>query len=333
MAFPLIASVGDLLYALCSLLLLGSAAVVLVRDPKSPLHQRYALTALSLLGWVATLVLYYRFHVPENVLWLGRINFASAALAVAFGYLLVQALAGNQSNGNKVRRDKALLSLSKLVVVEAVLLALLSAFTPLIDHDELVGAGTGGRHVTLYGPLFLFYALHVLGYLGASVITAFQARSGTERGPFRDRLTLVGAGVLATGIAGVVADIILPYGFGDFRFTDAGPLSTALFLLAVGYAVLKHRLFDLRLLVRRTVVLGILGTVALAAYGALVVLTTDRFAGEGAGSFTRFGVLVIVLSSDPLRRALEKRVDKLLFREEREQKRRTASRSVVRDKV
>jgi hypothetical protein len=111
----------------------------------------------------------------------------------------------------------------------------------------------------------------------------------------------------------MVAGIVLPYGFGDFRFTDWGPLSSALFLLAVGYAVAKHRLFDLRRFVRRTLVLGILGTLALAAYGAVVVLATERFAGAGAGGLTRFSVLVIALSFDPLRRALEKQVDRLLF--------------------
>jgi hypothetical protein len=301
----------DLLYLLCSVLLLVSAAAILWRDPRSEPHRHYALTALSLLGWVATLPLYYRSEDPDAVLWLGRINFAAAALAVSFGYLLVRSLAQRRDeHWKEAAVDR---QVSAFVTLEALLLALLSAFTGLVDQAELLGMEPGGRHVTVYGILFPLYALHVLAYLGASTLAAFQARKGTVRGAARDRLTLVGAGVLVTGIVGVVADIILPYGFGDFRFTDAGPLSTAAFLIAVGYAVLKHRLFDLRFLVLRTLVLGVLGSLALAAYGAVVVLATERFAGDGAGTFTKFGVLVIALSFDPLRRKLEQKVDRLLF--------------------
>ena len=305
-------SANSLAYLICSVFLLVSAVGVLIRNPGSSLHRRYALTALSLLGWVATLALYYRSHVAAVVEWLGRVKFAAAALAVFFGYLLVRSLAG--VGNEEIRKARVLPVASRLLVLESLLLAALSTFTPLIDRAELVGTGVGGRHVTVYGILFPFYVLHVVGFLVASALLAFRARRGEKRGPIRDRLTLVGAGVAATGIIGVVVDIVLPYGFGEFRFTDLGPLSTTLFLLAVGYAVLKHKLFDLRLLVRKTLVLGLLGSLALAAYGAIVVLAADRFAGEGTGTLTRFGVLVIALTFDPLRRTLEKRVDKLLFK-------------------
>lgn len=311
MTAPYLVTIADILYLLCSALLLLSAAVVFLRDPRSLPHRRYALTALSLLGWVATLPLYYRSLDPATVLWLGRANFAAAALAVCFGYLLVRSLADTRLS--RVRTSLFGVPLPQLLSMEALLLAALSAFTPLVVEAELVAAGPDGRHITVYGPLFLLYAAHVLGYLAASALSAFQARRGESTGPARDRLTLVGAGVLTTGTVGVLADIVLPYGFKDFRFTDLGPLSTAAFLLAIGYAVLKHRLFDLRLLLRRTLVLGVLGSLALAAYGAVVVLATERFAGEGAGTLTRFSVLVIALSFDPLRRFLEERVDRLLF--------------------
>ena len=307
-------SAADVLYLLCSLLLLGSAIVVVARDPKSALHQRYALTAVSLLGWVATLALFYRASVPALVQALGRANFACAALAVTFGYLLVQSLAGEDARKRVAQSNQTGTFGSTILVTEALLLAAVSAFTGLIDRAELVHAGADGRHLTVYGPLFFLYAVHIVGYVGASALVAFHARNGEARGAVRDRLTLVGSGVLATGMVGVVADILLPYGFGNFRYADAGPLSTALFLLSVGYAVLKHRLFDLRRLVRKTVVIGILGSLALAVYGAVVVLATERFAGSGSGTLTRFSVLVIALSFDPLRRSLETKVDKLLSR-------------------
>ena len=117
--------------------------------------------------------------------------------------------------------------------------------------------------------------------------------------------------MFATGVFGVVADILLPYGFDDIRHTDRGPSSTAHFLLDVSHAVLKHRINDLRLLIRKTLVLGILGALALAVYGAVVVLATDRLTGDDTAA--KFAVLVIALSFDPLRRVFERKVDEVLF--------------------
>jgi hypothetical protein len=316
LSFPLPLSAIDLLNLLFSVLLLVSAVVVFVRDIRSPLHQRYALTALSLLGWVATLPLYYRATDSTTVLWLGRFNFAAAALAVTFGYLLVCSLAKGKDRRTArfEQRSKRFSLPIYLFVAEGAALALVSTFTPLIARDELLSIDASSRHVTVYGTLFPLYVVHIVGYLIASALVAFRARRHAS-GPVRDRLTLVGAGVLATGVVGVIADIVLPYGMGDFRFTDAGPLSTALFLLAVGYAVLRHHLFDLRLFVRRTLVQGLLLLFVAAAYSAIIALVTEHLTSGSAGLLTRFGVFLIAATVEPLKRYLDKRIDRFLFKE------------------
>ncbi|WP_309706917.1 hypothetical protein [Armatimonas sp.] len=90
-----------------------------------------------------------------------------------------------------------------------------------------------------------------------------------------------------------------------------------LFLLSVAYAVIRHQLFDIRVFIRRAVVLGVALSLVLACYSALVLLVTDTFASSESGGVTRFGVLVLAFSFDPIRRFLEKRIDKLLFAERR----------------
>jgi hypothetical protein len=288
------------LYGLCCLLLLGMATLVLMRRPTSALHRQFALVALALLVWVATLYFFHHTSSPSLALLLGRLNFAAVLPAVTLGYLLVRTL------GQKASRYPSLL------LAETLLLTLLTAFTPLIDEAERLGAGHNGRPLTVYGPLFPLYLLHLLGYLSAAVLLAFRYARSAAR-PVADQLYLVGAGILATGLIALVTNAVLPYGFGDFRYTDVGPLSTIAFLLCVGYAILKHRLFDLKLFVRRTLVWGLLLSFVLSAYSAVVVLVTDRLAGENAGTVTRFAVLMLAFSFDPLRRFLEQRIDRLLF--------------------
>jgi hypothetical protein len=282
-------------------LLLSTALFIGARGWHSETHRTFSLTALSLLGWLVTLFLFKYSRDSIAVLWLGRANFATVVFAALFAYLFVRAIASLEKPRWYVP-----------LVVSAVVLALITVLTPLVDQAELV-TDTGSNHVTVYGMLFPLYAVYVVGLLIAAVWLAFTERMKHVRGPVRDQLTLVGAGTLATGIIALVTNVLLPYAFGDFRFTDAGPLSTVLFLAGVAYAVLKHRLFNIRVLVRRTLVYGVLLSASIAAYSALIVLATDWFAGEGRGAVERFAVLLVAFSFDPFRRFLESRVDALLF--------------------
>lgn len=291
------------LYAVCSLGLAATAVFLVIRDKLSPLIRWFVATCLALLIWVVTLFLFNGSTEPGFLLKVGRVNFAAVSLAVYFGWRFVRSVAS---------RPRRLHETIWLIV--SVSLCLLSVFTPWIDQEELVGTAPGTRHETVYGPLFPLYALHILLLLGASVWTAFRSAGRRKgQGAIHDQLLLIGWGILTTGVVGIITNVLLPFAFRDFRFIDFGPLSTLLFLLAVAYAVVRHQLFDIRVFLRRTLVLGIALSLVLAAYSALVLLATDRFASSESGGVTRFGVLLLAFSFDPIRRLLEKRIDMLLF--------------------
>jgi hypothetical protein len=300
-------ALAGILYALCSLLLAAASVFLLVRDNRSPVVRWFVAVCLALLIWVVTLFLFGRSDQAGYLLLVGRANFASVSLAVYFGWRFVRAVAGRPRRSHE-----------DYLLWASLLLACLSAATPWVDRAELVGVGVGGNHTTVYGPLFAIYVLHIIGLLVASVWTAFRS-SGRLRvsDPTRrrDQLLLLGWGILATGGISLVTNALLPYALGDFRWIDLGPLSTLLFLLAVSYAVVRHQLFDIRVFVRRALVLGVALSLVLACYSALVLLATDHLASSESGGFTRFGVLVLAFSFDPIRRFLEKNIDRLLFPE------------------
>ena len=68
------------LYLLCLAFLFGSAVYVYSRDPFARVNAAFALLALTLLGWVGTLFVYTAQTQGSALLWLGRANFAFAAL-------------------------------------------------------------------------------------------------------------------------------------------------------------------------------------------------------------------------------------------------------------
>jgi len=171
-----------------------------------------------------------------------------------------------------------------------------------------------GQAITTFGPLFPLYLLHVLGCLTAALRTALREWRRSKERRVRGQLAILGFGIIGTGGVALITNELLPYGCGDFRFGDWGPLSTLFFLLAVAYATFIHGLFDLRTLVCETLAYGILLAFVLEAYSSVVFLVTQHLT-SGTEKLTQFAVLVIAFSFDPLRRFLEEKTDRLLFGE------------------
>ena len=134
----------------------------------------------------------------------------------------------------------------------------------------------------------------------------------------RRSLRLVGWGMLATALVGLVTNALLPYSLGDFRLIDAGPLSTLLFLAAVGYAVFAYHLFSLRLIVRKALVLAGLVTLALELYQLSVAFLSrlipfgDREARGYAA--TAVALTVNAFTQQPVRQWLERLIDRTFSR-------------------
>ncbi len=245
------------LYLLCLAFLLGSALYVFSQDPKSRPNRLYALLALSLLCWVASLLAFSGQGASPSLLPLGRFNFASVVVAATATFLFVREVAGRP------------LPYRAWLWAETGLLFTITLLTGGVDRAELVGQA--GTHSTLYGPLFPFYLAHVALLLAGAVAAAFRSSQEGTAAP-RRALRLMGWGILAATTIGLVTNVLLPYSFGDFRLIDAGPLSTLLFLGTVGYAVFAYHLFSLRLIVRKALVLAGLVTLALELYQ--VAITT-----------------------------------------------------------
>lgn len=175
------------LYGFCLLFLAGAALLIFAKDPRSRLHRHFALLLLALLGWVASLFVFglplgLRL-APEPLLWLGRFNFACLVPAVLLSFLFVQDIATRrfaQDIAGKPSVGQKRTPIMTWLRLETALLFLLTLFTPLVDQAELVRAG---QHVTLYGPLFALYALHLVALLAATLRSAFRPSAGATRKP------------------------------------------------------------------------------------------------------------------------------------------------------
>ncbi|MGI4791077.1 MAG: histidine kinase N-terminal 7TM domain-containing protein [Janthinobacterium lividum] len=290
------------LYLLCLAFLFGSALFVYSRAPQSRLNRYYALLALALLGWVGTLFVFDSLPEGSTLLLVGRANFAAAALVATASCLFVTELAGKRL---AVRSQQS-------IWLETAIVTGISMATPLVDQAETI---LHGQHVTAYGPLFALYSLHVVAFLASAVIIAFHSVPGASERT-RPQLRLVGTGILATALIGVTTNILLPYGLGDFRLINVGPLSTILFLLAMGYAVFAAHLFSFRVIIRAAFVYAGLITLALELYQLAVTFLAHLLpvgdAAERAYAATAIALIVNAFTQQPVRRWLERLIDRSL---------------------
>ncbi|MFC9918512.1 sensor histidine kinase [Agromyces binzhouensis] len=148
----------------------------------------------------------------------------------------------------------------------------------------------------------------------AAVLVRRRRARGDEREQLRWMLwaaaiAVVGWAVLfATGVAGV--------GWGDWSPVVAillgwGPL--ALVFLAVTIAIVKYRLYDIDLVINRTLVYGALTITSLAVYGAVVLAVGSIAPASADWRVSVLVVLVVAIAAYPLREWLQRIVNRLMY--------------------
>ncbi|MGH9955838.1 MAG: ATP-binding protein [Pyrinomonadaceae bacterium] len=214
--------------------------------------------------------------------------------------------------------------------IPAIILLILATFTFLRDvFTPLVPLL---RRVPTLSESFigLFYKLsfiHFVGALMASAVllvrTALKAKSAVVRQQMK---WLVWGSLLA--IAPFTLLYAIGYIFGapsDPWLTDAAVLPLVLIPLAFGYSVLRYRLMDVELVVRRVFVYA-LTTLAIALMIGSVVYLAGLYALGGDESFSKgeitlrvviaiIAMAAIVMIAGPVKIFLQERTDRLFYGE------------------
>lgn len=125
-------------------------------------------------------------------------------------------------------------------------------------------------------------------------------------------------GTIAGTLPFLVFAIYLPTLLGDERHLAWGVVPMALIPLTFAYAIFRYHLFDVRVMVRKSIVYAILTAVVTGLYalavvlGNLIVQKNELFSSPLFAA--AFG-LVVVLLFDPFRRRMQLVVDRLFFRD------------------
>jgi signal transduction histidine kinase len=151
-----------------------------------------------------------------------------------------------------------------------------------------------GREVLAIGFLI------TLGLSIASMVVRFRRSRGDERQQIK--WVIFAASVLLVWLA-----LPLNHGSGGPADTIQG-FVLALIPASVGVAIVKYHLYDIDVVIKKTVVFAVVAGVLTALYLAVVALAT-----VGTASRVLVGVLLLVVTFNPVRRAARSLADRLVY--------------------
>lgn len=299
----------DLLTAILMLvgsLNLGLAVVVLRAGIRRETNRVFSLAALSVAAWAFTNAGFRFTAVTGTAVLLAQLSYAAAVVLGAaflhFSWTYPRPLPS-------VMTGKCLVWLAALSLATA-------AFVPGL----MVVTVDIGTHSIWTAPAVYLVALHMV-VTTALAFSGFWRHQSRLRGHHRAQARLVLYGSFLTAVCGLTCNLALPLS-GNYAYVWAGPASSIFFVGFSVYSIVAHRLFDVRVLIRRTVAYSIVLAVLTTGFTVLEKLM-ERLApyvfGDGDSLVSQLvPVLLIGLAFEPLRHSAKGLVKRWLFRGEPE---------------
>ncbi|MBI3457790.1 MAG: PAS domain-containing protein [Candidatus Rokubacteria bacterium] len=187
--------------------------------------------------------------------------------------------------------------------------ALLS-LTPLIYRESVVHAG---RHQNFWGPLYPVFGACVLSCYAASVATLWR-RFRHATGLARLQLQYLLLGFLGPSVAAVVTNLLVPLFAGTVVVSSYGPLVTIPLIGAIAHAIIRHRLMDIRVVIRDGTVYALTGLV-LATPAVLLVVAVELWIPAWRLVVGALTVGTVAVLAAPLRNRLHRVLNAYVYRE------------------
>lgn len=229
--------------------------LVLSRDRRLRSNQYYSVSIFFICLWALGDALLlgaerpYLVEAGKQLFYIGPL-FTALFLALFSLYFL-----------SKPSRKIAYISLG--LAVATVAIAAITATAPEFLVRDIIIEGSSNNSVIISRAGWLVYSAYFsLFFLFSYVV--LLVKTHRSYGPERTQLEYVFSGIFLTSMLASVTNLVLPT-FGETRFIWLGPVFTVFYVAATSTAILKHKLFDIRIFVIRasvysltTILLGVL---------------------------------------------------------------------------
>jgi PAS domain S-box-containing protein len=289
------------LLGVVTVLNLGIGIYVLKQDPDSPAHQSFALLAVSTTLWTAGVIAGN--YIGPLSLFFKRVTFAAGSLLP----VAVLACAVTFPVGSKPYPRRLLMTFAPLA-----LFFLMLSFSPWIVASVEAARGEFRIKYGWLHPAFAGYVVACL--LCAASILARKHRSAVGLQRLQARHFAIA--LLVPGISICITNVLVPLVFKVSSLAKYGPLFSLIVFALVGHAIIRHRLMDIRVVIKQGVVY--LASFTVAGGILLLLLVGSNFLVPDENWFTAFEMvlaLVVAVLFYPLKTRIQLAFDRYLYRE------------------
>lgn len=275
--------------------------LVFFKNPRRQLNRIFCLFSCTVAFWSVGSFLVQVVRDGSLSLFIARSCYSFALILPSLFLYFVLTLIGREEN----RIIGALLGLVPLV------------FLPFLWGTPLFISGL--RQLENYdfwvvnpGPVYYLFFFFFCFAISAALIVLY-ASLRKEKGAEKIRRQYVFAAYLIAALAGLEYFLTV---FGIFRTPPFDDYVLIMPFVLISYAIVKHRLMDIEVVIKKTLVFAGLAAFALAIFAFTTFAVQEvlrSYVGGGRGLSLVLSVFVIVLGYEPLRNLLVNLTDRYLF--------------------
>lgn len=286
----------------------GLGLIVLVKNRHSLTNIAFSLFAVMLSVWL--IANYYSNNMAldyQVIVWLNRSTLFVPPIALYCLFMFSLLFTG--------RAHKHIVKIGTVLGVTALGIAFLG-ITPLVfggiePREDVVAV--------LFGPLILVYGSFIVAmFLG--LVAILLGSLSRLNGSAKMRTKYMAGSLFLALLVTVVTNLVLPLFMNNYAYIQLGLVSTIIIVGGFAYAIIRHRLFDIRTVVARSATYVLL----LLTLSFMYTLVAFKIGGLIFGSssintpqqtFNIITAIVLAFTFQPLRRFFEKLTDKVFYRD------------------
>ena len=271
---------------------------VLLKNPKKTLNQAFFILGASIVIWVLCLLNADTSRVTSRALfWCQLAIIGPSLIPPAFLNFTLHLI------------DRSLGKLQNLIFLPSLFFILFSMSSLNVQQVTIKPWGTE----VIAGPMYTILFIYFLTYFGIAssfLINKYKLSSST----MRNQLRYVFLGYAIAIIVGLVTNLVLIM-LGSSQYSVLGPFSTLIFISTIAYAIQKHHLMDLELIIKRSFIYSTLIAIIAGIYSINAYILGLFLGGEES---TFFAVLIqavlLAVGFKPLESYISHLTDRFLFK-------------------
>ncbi len=285
-------------------LLLG--LVAFRKNPKSATSRLFLILSIVLSLWAIT---NYFSVVTTNkaqiFFWLKAVMFVTGAMFSTI-YLLVKAFPGKSVNLS----NKWIIAIVAFTLITQILAAFSFVFKDIQITENGITPIPGIGMPVFAANVFIFLVLAIY-----TLVKKYKSFKGVEKLQLRFLIL----GIVLTFTLATVTNFVVVNLFKVTSLVSIGPLFTLILVGSIAYAIIKHKLLDVRTVIARavsyTLLIAIIAVFYALFFGVLSSLFVTSQIEIKTIAVSTILALIMAFSFQPLRRLLEIVSDKIFFKD------------------